>query len=130
MEPCSQEHRIARMETAIDGIANKVDGLAAEFQLLKVKVEDVLTNVEEHDRALKGNNGTIGLIAKVANALDVLQELNEALKGKGEKPGLISTIANLSDVVREWKDDRKWVTRVILAWVLTTLLGAFIVTVR
>jgi hypothetical protein len=63
------------MENAINTITNKVDWLASGFQLLKVKMEDVLQNVEEHDRVLKGNNDTIGLIAKIARALELLSDL-------------------------------------------------------
>lgn len=122
MEPCSQENRISRMEAAIDIIAKKVDGLASDFQLLKARMEDVLLSVEEHDRALKGNNGTIGLIAKVAGALEVLSDLQEALRGRGEKPGLIAMIDKLAHVAEGWEDTKKWAGRLVAGWMITTVL--------
>jgi hypothetical protein len=122
MEPCTQEERIGRIEDAVEKIGGQVQTLLGDFQLLRSKVEDALQTVAEHDRALKGNNGTIGLIAKVANALDVLSDLQEALRGKGEKPGLIATIDRLVKITEEWADTRKWVSRLIWGWVITTLL--------
>jgi len=130
MEPCSQEQRISRIEQAVNAIDQKVEGLVLEFQLFKAKMDSVLNSVEEHDRALKGNNGTVGLIAKVANALDVLYELNAALKGREEKPGLIATIDRLSKTVECWNDDRKWITRLVIGWVITTILGLVVIALK
>lgn len=130
MEPCTQEQRITRIEQAVENIAEKVEGLVLEFQTFRARMDNVLLSVEEHDRALKGNNGTVGLIAKVANALDVLNELNLALKGHAEKPGLIATIDRLSKTVECWNDDRKWITRLIIGWVVTTILGLVVIALK
>jgi hypothetical protein len=126
MDPCTQTDRIGRIEEAVNGISAQVSALVTEFQVLKGKVEPVLAKVEEHDTALYGSNGNVGIVsdvARVSKALDVLDELNGALKGVGDKPGLISVISTLSEQMKEGKDTNKWVSRVVLGWVIATTLG-------
>lgn len=120
--PCTQEERIARIEASVDNFGGKLDSLSTDVQLLTAEVRRVIPTIEEHDRALKGNNGTIGLIAKVASALEVLSDLQEALRGKGEKPGLIATIDRLTHITEGWEDTKQWAGRLIAGWLITTVL--------
>jgi hypothetical protein len=83
--------------------------------------------VAEHDRALRGNNGTIGVIAKVANSMGTIDDLGTTIRGRGEEPGQVGKIDRLCDAVESLKDDRKWVMRLVLGWVVLTLLGMIVV---
>jgi hypothetical protein len=51
-----------------------------------------LDQVAEHDRALKGNNGTIGVIARVANSTGTMDDLGTTIRGRGDDPGLVGKI--------------------------------------
>jgi len=53
-------------------VLNKVD----EINQLAPRIKLVLDQVAEHDRALKGNNGTVGIIAKVVTSVDTIEDLN------------------------------------------------------
>jgi hypothetical protein len=123
MEPCTQEGRITRIETAVTAIGEQVTTLVTSVNELKTKVEPVMARVEEHDRALYGNNGTVGIVAKVANSLEVLDDLKLALRGKEEEPGLIAVIKELSDKVNDITDERKWLLRLLIGAVLLFAVG-------
>ena len=77
----------------------------------------------EHDRVLRGNNGAIGVIAKVASSIDIIEDLNVTIRGKGDNPGLVGKIDKLMETVEGLKNDRVWVTRLIIGGVIVTLLG-------
>ena len=70
--------------------------------------------VEEHDRALYGNNGNVGVVAKVVSSVETLEDLKMALRGKGEEPGLIADIRTLMNWMGDWKDERKWINRLLI----------------
>jgi hypothetical protein len=123
MEACTQEERITRIEISVTTVGEKVDGLTTDVKMLtQVVQQQVLPIVAEHERALRGENGNVGLIAKVVNTVDILTELNRAMKGEGEKPGLIAVIDNLVRVTTEWNDTKKWASRLVWGWGITTLL--------
>jgi len=82
-----------------------------------------LDQVAEHDRALRGNNGTIGVIAKVSSSMGTIDDLDTTIRGRGEDPGLVGKIDKLVETVESLKDDRKWLVRIIIGWVIMTLLG-------
>jgi hypothetical protein len=119
---CTQEERITRIEISVTTVGEKVDSLATDVKLLTQVVRQVIPTLEEHDRALKGNNGNTGLIAKVANAIEVLNDLQEALRGRGEHPGLIATIDRLVRATEEWNDTKKWLSRLVAGWLITTVM--------
>ena len=114
MEPCQQENRITRIENAVGEIGEKVNNIAADVSVIREKIDGVTRTVEEHDRALYGNNGGVGVVAKVVQSVETLEDLKIALKGKGEEPGLISDIRTLMDWMGEWKDGRKWINRLLV----------------
>jgi hypothetical protein len=83
--------------------------------------------VAEHDRALRGNNGTIGVIAKVSNSMGTIDDLDTTIRGKGEDPGLVGKIDKLVDTVDGLKNDRKLLTRLAVGWVIMALLEIVVV---
>ena len=113
MQPCTQEHRITRIEASVDVISEKVNQVANDVSVIRDKVEAVTKTVDEHDRALYGSNGSVGVVAKVVQSVETLEDLKIALRGKGEEPGLISDIRTLMDWMGEWKDGRKWINRLL-----------------
>ncbi len=113
MEPCQQEQRITRIEASVDVISEKVNLVANDISVIRDKVEAVTKTVDEHDRALYGSNGSVGVVAKVVQSVETLEDLKVALRGKGEEPGLISDIRTLMNWMGEWKDGRKWLNRLL-----------------
>jgi hypothetical protein len=112
---CIQEERLERIE-----------GCMLEMLKLAPQIQLVLDQVAEHDRALRGNNGTIGVIAKVANSMGTIDDLGTTIRGRGEDPGIVGKIDKMTEAIESLKDDRKWVTRLIIGWVIVTLLGLFV----
>ena len=123
MEPCTQENRITRIENTVGEIGSKVNTIAADVTVIRASTEAMAAKVEEHDRALYGNNGNVGVVAKVVQSVEKLEDLAIALRGKGEEPGLIAEIRNLMNYVGEQKDERKWMTRAVIGVVIAQLLG-------
>ncbi len=93
------------------------------MNFIKDRVETITSTIEEHDRALYGNNGNVGVVAKVVSSVETLEDLKMALRGKGEDPGLIADIRTLMNWMGDWKDERKWLARVIIGVVITQLIG-------
>lgn len=118
-QDCIQKERLQKIEELMLQALNRVN----EVQALGPQIKLVLDQVAEHDRALKGKNGTVGIIAKVAGSADTIEDLNTTIRGKGEDPGLVGKIDKLVEAVEGLKDDRKWLTRLIVGWVVMTLLG-------
>ena len=123
MEPCQQEGRISRIETSVEVITEKVNRVAEDVSVIRANTEAMAAKVEEHDRALYGNNGNVGMVAKVMQSVEKLEDLAVALRGKGEEPGLISEIRNLMNYVGEQKDERKWLVRAVTGVVITQLIA-------
>ena len=114
MEPCTQEQRITRIENTVGEIGEKVNTIAADVTVIRASTVAMTAKVEEHDQALYGNNGNVGIVAKVVSSMETLEDLKVALRGKGEEPGLISDIRTLMDWMGEWKDGRKWINRLLV----------------
>lgn len=98
-----------------------------EMLKLAPQIQLVLDQVAEHDRALRGNNGTIGVIAKVASSMGTIDNLGTTIRGRGEDPGLVGKIDKLCETVDSLKHDRKWITRLVIGWVVLTILGMIVV---
>ncbi len=130
MEPCMQEGRITRIEASVNVITEKVNQVAGDVSVIREKVEGVTRTVEEHDHALYGNNGGVGVVAKVMQSVEVLDDLKVALKGKGEDPGLISDIRNLMGNMADQKDERKWLMRAVVGVIIAQLIGVAFMLLR
>src|SRR5271157_6016755 len=92
---CEQDERITRIEESVERMDGKIDTLNTNQQKVITWLEIYMKRTDEHDIILKGENGEIGVVAKVVQAVDILTELNTALKGKEDKPGLIAAIDDL-----------------------------------
>lgn len=123
MEPCIQEQRITRIEASVGAITKKVSQVSSDVSAIHDKMEAVTKTVEEHDRALYGSNGGVGVVAKVVQSVETLEDLKIALKGKGEDPGLIADIKNLMGFMADQKDERKWLARGVAMLVIAQLVG-------
>lgn len=127
---CPQEVRITRLENAVSSIQDQVSRMTAEFMVLKVRIEAALDQVAEHDRVLKGKDGSPGVIAKVANSVELIEDLNDALRGVDGASGLISEIRSLKEQIGDWGDTKKWLTRLVIGWVITAILGLIFLEVK
>jgi len=126
MEPCQQEGRITRIEASVKVITEKVNRVAEDVSVIRANTEAMATKVEEHDRALYGNNGNIGVVAKVVSSVEALEDLKMALRGKGEDPGLIADIRTLMNWMGDWKDERKWINRLLIGLVVAEVFRIII----
>jgi hypothetical protein len=63
-----------------------------EILKLGLQIKQVLDQVAEHERALRGNNGTIGVVAMVANSMGTIDNLDTTIRGRGEDPGLVGKL--------------------------------------
>ncbi len=104
--------------------------VANDVSVIRNKIEVVTNTVEEHDRALYGNNGNVGVVAKVVQSVETLEDLKVALRGKGEEPGLISDIRTLMNWMGEWKDGRKWLLRAVMGAVIVQLIAMLFLLLR
>jgi hypothetical protein len=123
MEPCTQKERIERLEGAVDKIGGEVSGIASNVAIIKSRIEPLMDMVQSHDRSLRGNNGDAGLVSKVSTACNILDEFNYALKGDRKEPGLISDIKNLQTWMAEIKDERIWLTRLVVGVIFIEVVG-------
>jgi hypothetical protein len=130
MEPCSQKDRIERLEGAVDKIGEEVSQIATNVNTIKVKIEPFFDMVQSHDRALRGMNGDVGLTAKVACASQAMAELTHALRGDKGEQGLLADILTLKKWVADMKDERKWLTRLVVGIVLAEIGGLLFVLVK
>jgi hypothetical protein len=128
--PCQQNDRIEHIEIAVDNMTGQVTTLVTDFAVLKKSVETALTTVGEHDRALRGYNGDMGLVAQVIQLTAIFTDLNGALRGTGKEPGLISSIDGLAKKINDWEDSKKWITRLVVGWFITALLGLVVIALK
>ena len=124
MQPCTQTDRIGRMEQNVQDIAKQTNEIANSVAILVVKLEPVITKVYENERALRGTNGDMGLVARVVGMTDVVNDLSVTIKGKGEDTGLVGEVSGIGKTIKEWADNQKWLFRMIVGWLVTTALGA------
>lgn len=96
MEPCSQTDRILRIEKSVDEIGDKVSQIAGSVDILVVKITPFIEKVSEHDRALRGSNGDVGIVANVSD---------------------------IRNTIKEWADNQKWLFRLVVGWLITTAIG-------
>jgi hypothetical protein len=130
MDPCQQTDRIERIETAVEKLTNTVSVMASDIRLLSANVDTALKKIDEQERTLRGENGDPGLVAVVGRLNASMDDLYKALRGESEKPGLIAGIDNLVKKIAGWEDDKKWLFRLVAAWVITTILGLIAVIVK
>jgi len=120
---CTQEDRITRIEGTVTAIDGKLDAINTNQAKIMTCLDIYMKKVDEHDAILKGENGDVGVVAKVAQAVDILDELKIALKGKEDKPGLIAAIDVLVKRAASTDDDKVWLRRLIIGTVITWMLG-------
>jgi uncharacterized protein YoxC len=102
-EPCRQEGRIKNIETKVDVITDKIDGIRPDIQVIKERLNATADTVEEHDRALRGSNDDVGLVAKVSETTESVNDLIKTLRGEGQDPGLIGAISRLTEKMSNWE---------------------------
>ena len=122
--PCLQTDRIERIETSVDKISVTVNLLTTDIRILSVSVDSIIKRLDEQDVTLKGSNGSPGLVGAVSTLNSYMSDLYGAMRGEGDKPGLISAISVLTKKISDGDDESKWMKRLIVGWVLTTILGA------
>ena len=125
--PCLQTERI---ETAVDKLAETVSGIASDMRLLSATVDATLKKVDEQDTILKGDNGKPGMVAVVAKLNGCMDDLYGAMRGEKDKPGLIAAIDTLTKKIFEWEDTKKWISRLMIGWIVTTILGLLAVILK
>lgn len=123
MDPCQQTDRIERIETAVEKLTGSVTVMASDIRLLSANVDTALKKIDEQERTLRGENGDPGLVAVVGRLNASMDDLYKALRGESDKPGLIAAIDNLVKKIAGWEDDKQWLSRLIVAWIFTTILG-------
>jgi hypothetical protein len=82
--------------------------------------------VHEHERTLKGSNGGLGVVAKVANSVDLLDELNNAMRGEKDKPGFIASISQMNTKIERWEANMTWLTRSVISVLIAGAIGAIV----
>ena len=63
---CQQEGRIKSIETKVDVITDKIYEIRPDLVVIKERLTTTYETVEEHERALRGSNGDVGMVAKVS----------------------------------------------------------------
>lgn len=112
------ESRVAKLEQAIERIEIQVIQIANDVSGLKVRMEEMLCKVEDHQDVLYGEKGKHGLISQV----EIIDELRLALKGYGREPGLIADIQTLNKKIIEWDDGRKWLMRLVIGAIIGEII--------
>lgn len=70
------------------------------------------------------------LLAWKERATETLDELKIALKGYGKEPGLIAVIQNLTNKIEEYDDAKKWITRLVIGYIITVILGLIVIAAK
>jgi hypothetical protein len=94
---CTQVERITRIERTVDEIGEKVSQIATSVDILVVKLEPVIDKVQDHEKTLRGTD---------------------------KDPGIVGAISDIGKTITEWSDNQKWLSRLIIGWLVTTVLGA------
>ncbi|MGD0005030.1 MAG: hypothetical protein ABSE06_12465 [Anaerolineaceae bacterium] len=124
--PCQQEERIKNIEVKVDVMADKIDEIRPDLQVIKERLSVTAETVEEHERALRGSNGDVGVVAKVSETTASVNDLIKTLRGEGKDPGLIGAIFRLTEKMTGWEDMWKWFIRLVVGWFVTSLVGGMI----
>ena len=127
---CTQEERITRIEENVKCMDEKLDALHSNQQRTLTMLEIYVKKVDEHDAILKGENGEVGVIAKVVQAVDMLTELSIALKGKEDKPGLIAAIDVLVKRAAAEDDGKIWMRRLLIGAIITWILSVIVLVIK
>jgi hypothetical protein len=125
-EPCQQEGRIKNIEAIVDVITDKIEDIRPDLQVIKERLTVTAETVEEHERALRGSNGDVGVVAKVDVITTNVTDLVKTLRGEGQDPGLIGAISRLAEKMAGWEDTKRWFTQLIVGWFVTSLVGGII----
>jgi hypothetical protein len=124
VQPCTQENRITNIEKNVLEISAQATNIAHSVDLLVQKLDPIIEKVQEHDRALRGSNGDMGIVAKVASMSDTVNSLHVTIKGKDEDAGLVGDVSEIGKTIKEWADNQRWLFRLVVGWLVTTILGA------
>jgi hypothetical protein len=127
MEPCTQRERIKRLKGAVDRIGGEVSQIASDVSVIKAKIELVFDMGQSHERALRGTNGDVGLTAKVTSAAQAMDEFTVALQRDKGEPGLIADIYTMKKWMGELKEERVWLTRLVIGIVVAEVGGLLFV---
>ncbi|MCB2146604.1 MAG: hypothetical protein KQI81_09030 [Deltaproteobacteria bacterium] len=127
MEPCSQIGPIAKID-------DKTDELLISQKAMQKDLEALKKLVENHEITLMGRNGDLGLVADVRtlqtsvdNLVKTATDLVVALHGEKGDAGLVGIITSLNKSVGDMSDSYKWVIRLIVAMVITAVLGLVLI---
>jgi hypothetical protein len=118
------------IEAAVDKIGVEVSQIAVDVGTIKTRIGSFFEVVQSHERALRGANGDVGLTAKVAGASQAMADLTLALRGEKGEQGLIAEILTLKKWMAELKDERKWLTRLVMGIVLAEIGGLLFVLLK
>ncbi len=120
--PPTFDSRITRVEQTLSRVEGQISTLLSEFCDMKEKVDAILTRLDDHQSVLYGDHGKAGLVSQA----EILDELNAALKGVGREPGLVADIKGLSTKMNDLDDNRKWLTRLIVAAMIADAISRFV----
>ena len=126
VQPCTQTDRIGRIEDSVKEISNQTKDIAHSVEILVLKMEPIIEKVNQHERALRGSNGDVGMVAKVSGMTEVVNDLHLMIKGRGEDTGMAGDVSDIGKTVKAWADNQKWLFRLIVGWLIITALGAFL----
>ena len=110
-EPYQQEERIKHIEAKVDVITDKIEEIRPDIMVIKDRLVSTVETVEEHERALRGSNGDVGMVAKVSETTASVNGLIKTLRGERKDPGLIGARSRLTEKMTGWEDTWKWLTR-------------------
>lgn len=116
---CTQEQRITSIERITEEILDKLNEQHTTSAVFAGKMEAYMFKVDEHDRALKGVNGTPGVLSVIANMQATYDDVSEALRGKGDHAGLIALVMELNRRMTEKESKDQWMNRLILGGLVT-----------
>jgi len=105
-----------------------IEKIKGEIELIKSQISAIHECEQEQIRTIKGNNGNVGLVAKMSKLEEVVESLVIIMDGKDGNSGMLFKMTLLIKSMEDIADNRKWFTRQVLGWVITFLMGALVAT--
>lgn len=111
---CTQENRLVRIEKMLQEASACSGSISTRTQVIESRVDKVEDAIDEHEKAIRGYNGTPGLVGRLTADEAILGELQLALKGRGEDPGMIGTVKQIKITMDKWEDSQKITLSLVL----------------